>query len=638
MSLSTIILPTDKEQVISDNRRRVRQSEKGLSLPVFILDQDGWSYDLTDKTIAFYEKKDDGNVVIDNVVDSPLTIVDDAKKGKFSFELPEQCYTASGKAWFEISKDGTVLDSTKAFFIDLDDGINVKQASESYISSAEKLNDSLQSIIADAQKTIDDTTAKLSDIDESIQKMVDEKVDSAVKTSVSNTIAQITDSANQSLADLNTKYQEAINNADTSFSDKLTAIQKDYDDWKTKTVSSLNDQVKAIIAQVDTNNDETEKVKNDLSTLQTSFNDLLTKIGDTDFANLATKDDLADLLSNADAEAKYETKADAQQQAEAIDQKIGVKADKKDLDSYVTNEALESGLAVKADTKALAVYDKTADVDTKLADKADKKALDNFAKVADVYDKATVDSKVAEAGKVKTVNSAEPDEEGNVTVDAYTTEEVDSKLADKADTKTLADYDKTADVDSKLELKADKEALDNFAKAADVYDKATVDSKIADKADVKTLVDYDKTTDVDTKLADKADKNDLSKYALLTDIVEKADLLKQLSEKAAQSDLDEKADKKDLADYLKSADASTTYATKEEQNTLKTDLTDQISTKASDADLKTAAQSLADAVNRLTALEEKSKNFAVIKSDFASEQAAKDWSASNTGIAIYDGN
>ena len=59
MSLSAIDLPTNKSAtIVDDDRRKIRQSEKGLILSVIIQNANNSSYDLTGKTIQFNEMKD----------------------------------------------------------------------------------------------------------------------------------------------------------------------------------------------------------------------------------------------------------------------------------------------------------------------------------------------------------------------------------------------------------------------------------------------------------------------------------------------------------------------------------------------------------------------------------------------------
>ena len=127
------------------SRVEVRDSDKGEILESFILNSDGTPYDLSGKSLVFNENKDGDKFVSDTNV----TIVD-AKIGHITYQLHDQVHSAPGTAWFDIIQNGTKIDSTTDFYIEVRDGLKCTVYNTTYISDLEKLKRQMEALIQQA--------------------------------------------------------------------------------------------------------------------------------------------------------------------------------------------------------------------------------------------------------------------------------------------------------------------------------------------------------------------------------------------------------------------------------------------------------------------------------------------------------
>ena len=127
------------------SRVEVRDSDKGEILESFILNSDGTPYDLSGKSLVFNENKDGDKFVSDTNV----TIVD-TKIGHITYQLHDQVHSAPGTAWFDIIQNGTKIDSTTDFYIEVRDGLKCTVYNTTYISDLEKLKRQMESLIQQA--------------------------------------------------------------------------------------------------------------------------------------------------------------------------------------------------------------------------------------------------------------------------------------------------------------------------------------------------------------------------------------------------------------------------------------------------------------------------------------------------------
>ena len=127
------------------SRVEVRDSDKGEILESFILNSDGTPYDLSGKSLVFNENKDG-----DKFVSDPNVTIVDARIGHITYQLHDQVHSARGTAWFDIIQNGTKIDSTTDFYIEVRDGLKCTVYNTTYISDLEKLKQQMETLIQQA--------------------------------------------------------------------------------------------------------------------------------------------------------------------------------------------------------------------------------------------------------------------------------------------------------------------------------------------------------------------------------------------------------------------------------------------------------------------------------------------------------
>lgn len=517
MSLAIITLPTNKSiSAVSDHVRKIGQGEAGQTLEVIVTDANGSGYDLDGKTLEFSENKEGGKIVSDN--DQGHFEIKDAKAGRFVYTLAPAVYAASGVAWFDItSADGSVIDTTKNFNIDVIEDEQIHINNDNYVSSLAsfethydgvikkakedskalltKVNDELSSALADnnqkatdslteqkaqLQKLIDSTNQlqtdwnaqftkqkqSLADVDASwqtqskkiqddanskiakiqsdadeqkntIQKAINDQlatnktaIDSQLKSNQTANDAEI-NSVKQQLSDELAKVEtdkataiqgitnardKAISDATDKLNAKLTALQQDYDEWKTSTVGDFQTKLDKLTEQLNT--DETNQAS--LKQAVDSAKEALSKINDVDFTVYAHKTDLENYYTKAETDAKLAEAGKVKTVNNVAPDSAGnINIDLSGLETKTDAKSANDAINKKISDNATAINKNSDDIATK-------------ANSTDVYTKAELDPKLAEAGKVKTVNGTEPDTKGNINIDL-------SNFETKADAKTALD-------------------------------------------------------------------------------------------------------------------------------------------------------------------------------------------------------
>ena len=214
MSLAQITLPTNKTvSNVDDYVRKIRQDEAGQKLEVIITDADGSGYNLDGKTLEFSENKEGGKIVSDN--DQAHFEIKDAKAGRFVYTLAPAVYAASGVAWFDItSADGSVIDTTKNFNIDVIKVESIHINNDSYVSNLISLETHYDGVIKKAKEDSEALLAKIND-------------------QLSQTLNDNNQKATSSLADQKAQLQkfiESTNQLQTDWNAQKVAIQKAADD------------------------------------------------------------------------------------------------------------------------------------------------------------------------------------------------------------------------------------------------------------------------------------------------------------------------------------------------------------------------------------------------------------------------
>ena len=205
MSLAQITLATNKTvSNVDDYVRKIRQDERGQKLEVIVTDADGSGYNLDGKTLEFSENKEGGKIVSDN--DQEHFEIKDAKAGRFVYTLVPAVYEASGVAWFDItSTDGSVIDTTNNFNIDVIENENIHIDNSNYVSNLVSLETHYDGVIKKAKEDSEALLAKINDqlkankdannaeIADVKKQLTDElaKIDSSQSVSLNNRIAEL---------------------------------------------------------------------------------------------------------------------------------------------------------------------------------------------------------------------------------------------------------------------------------------------------------------------------------------------------------------------------------------------------------------------------------------------------------------
>lgn len=214
MSLAQITLATNKTvSNVDDYVRKIRQGEAGQRLEVIITDADGSGYNLDGKTLEFSENKEGGKIVSDN--DQDHFEIKDAKTGRFVYTLAPAVYAASGTAWFDItSADGSVIDTTKNFNIDVIEDESIHINNDNYVSNLISLETHYDGVI---KKTKEDSEALLAKINDQLSQALNDNNQKAT-SSLADQKAQLQ------------KFIESTNQLQTDWNAQKVAIQKAADD------------------------------------------------------------------------------------------------------------------------------------------------------------------------------------------------------------------------------------------------------------------------------------------------------------------------------------------------------------------------------------------------------------------------
>ncbi len=353
---------------MSDDTRVLRSTEKGLLLDVTILNEDDSPYDLTGKNVSFSEIKESDRVVADDGTGE--------QSGKFN--MIDQ---TKGHFSYQITHQCYTASGTCFFQIKQDDTI-VDTTQDFYFQvkvdpTVKPINDSyVSSLIAMENHLLGATQKTQATIDQLNKDSSNAQQQAqAVLTKINSDFTDYSNKYNTLAASWQAQ-EKAINDAATKqLADLKTSNQADI----TAAVKSITDQRDAALKQL--NDDKTKA----LADLQADYNAWKTSTV-KDFND--TVQPLKDSISENDQKLTTVSKqvSDTVASMDSLKQQF----DKVDFSKFVTRDAIKN-----------------------------------------YYTKEETDLRLQQAGKVKSVDNIQPDNNGNINTDHFTKSETTQKLATK---------------------------------------------------------------------------------------------------------------------------------------------------------------------------------------------------------------
>ena len=371
------------------------------------------------------------------ISDGNKSVADEVSSIKEIIQQMQTEYKSKSDALAKLTSDWQT--QTQTIQNNADD--QLKQINENANSEIDKLKQDVDSQLKTNQEN---ATAALTKINQdaadqlkSNQTANDAEINS-VKQQLSDELAKVETDKATAIQGITNARDKAISDATDKLNAKLTALQQDYDEWKTSTVGDFQTKLDKLTEQLNT--DETDQAS--LRQAIDSAKETVSKLHEVDFTVYAHKTDLENYYTKAETDDKL---------AEAGKVKT-VNGIQPDSAGNITIPAPDlSDLETKADAKtANDTLDKKIS-DNTVAIRKNSDAIATKANASDVYTKAELDPKLADAGKVKTVNNIEP-VDGNITIPAP----------------DLSGLETKADAKKALDAKADKTDLDSKADKTDV--------------------------------------------------------------------------------------------------------------------------------------------------------------------------
>lgn len=505
MSLHPITLETDKSitSIISEPEV-LGQSEKGQILEVSVLNSSQEPYDLSAEnlSITFGENKAEGRMILDKGT------ANDADSGHF-----EIADAKNGK--FNYTLCSACYEASGNAWFEIYIGDKFVDSTERFrieVQESQRINMQNNNYVSDMAAMEDHFNASLDKYADSLKDLT-----------------TVTDNAkNQAQAEID-QIKTQITNYNNQFAD-ITS------EWTTQK-QKIQDEADAQVASL--KNADKDALDSAIQNINTQRDAAL------DQANKQFTQKLADLQSDYD-NWKDKTVADFKAMVDPIKQQITENSTKLD----------QANAKMEDFSKEL----------QKAENEFDSVDFTKFAKLTDLanyYDKETMDEKLAQAGKVKTVDNIAPDDKGNINTDHFTKSETTQKLATKLSfvkcdspqaaydasknpasdgSMVIGIYDpndgptsavigdKTITITSLYDslqslqtqvsgLSSLQSVMDGKANSADVYLKGDVDKMIANAGKLKTITvnggtkispDDSGNANITVDLSSKADKTDLN--------------------------------------------------------------------------------------------------------------------------------
>lgn len=203
MSLPNNLNLTTNKNTIKYSNLVLRKSEKGLTLHATLLDENSNPINLTGKSVTFSERKPGDKFVIDTNVH-----IDEPVGGKISYQLNQQCFAATGRAWFEIlDAGGNIIDSTQDFVLEVKDATAASIANTNYVSAAQELvdktNDLYQAAMSLKQQFETNTTNAINNANNQAQQQ---------RNNINSQWSQQKAGFDQAFNAFKTEYQKVLDN------------------------------------------------------------------------------------------------------------------------------------------------------------------------------------------------------------------------------------------------------------------------------------------------------------------------------------------------------------------------------------------------------------------------------------------
>lgn len=369
VSLRPITLKTDKSITpVSDDTRVLRSTEKGLVLDVTILNEDDSPYDLTGKNVSFSEIKESDRVVADDGSGE--------ESGKFTM-IDET------KGHFSYQMTHQCYTASGTCFFQIKNGDTIVDTTQDFYfevkvdPTVKPINDSYVSSLIAMENHLFGATQKTQNTIEQLSKTVSDTQSQA---------KAVLDKINSDFADYSNKYntlatswqtqEKAINDAaNKQLADLKTSNQADI----TAAVKSITDQRDAALKQL--NDDKTKE----LADLQSDYNTWKT-------STVKDFNDTVQTIKDSISENEQKLTTVSKQVSDTVTEMDSLKQqfDKVDFSKFVTGDTIKN-----------------------------------------YYTKEETDLRLAQAGKVKTVDNIQPDSNGNINTDHFTKSETTQKLATK---------------------------------------------------------------------------------------------------------------------------------------------------------------------------------------------------------------
>ncbi|MGP3399126.1 BppU family phage baseplate upper protein [Lactobacillus crispatus] len=369
MSLRPITLKTDKSITpVSDDTRVLRSTEKGLVLDVTILNEDDSPYDLTGKQVSFSEIKESDRVVAD----------DGSGEESGKFTMIEET-----KGHFSYQMTHQCYTASGICFFQIKQGDTIVDTTQDFYfevkvdPTVKPINDSYVSSLIAMENHLFGATQKTQNTIDQLSKTASD-TQSRAKAVLDKINSDFTDYSNKynTLATSWQAQEKAINDAaNKQLANLKTSNQADI----TAAVKSINDQRDAALKQL--NDDKTKE----LAGIQSDYNSWKA-------STVKDFNDTAQTIKESISENDQKLTTVSKQVSDTVASMNSLKQqfDKVDFSKFVTGDTIKN-----------------------------------------YYTKEETDLRLAQAGKVKTVDNIQPDSSGNITTDHYTKSQTDQKLGQK---------------------------------------------------------------------------------------------------------------------------------------------------------------------------------------------------------------